>query len=72
MSGFLLSGVFNSKINEVENKIPHIKNVASKSELTTVENKISNVSSLVTKTEYAAEMSKISKKMIINYYSIRC
>ena len=38
--GFLLTSVFNSKITEVENKIPDIKNLASKTELTTVENKI--------------------------------
>ena len=59
VSGFLLTCVFNSKITKVENKIPDIKNLASKTELTTVENKIPNVSSLVAKTEYAAEISKI-------------
>ena len=31
VSGFLLTSVFNSKITEVENKIPDIKNLASKS-----------------------------------------
>ena len=30
VSGFLLTSVFNSKITEVENKIPDIKNLASK------------------------------------------
>ena len=33
ISGFLLTSVFNSKITEVENKIPEIKNLASKTEL---------------------------------------
>ena len=32
VSGFLLTGVFNSKITEVENKIPDIENLARKTE----------------------------------------
>ena len=64
MSGFLLTSVFNSKITEIENKIPDIKNLASKSELTTFENKIAKVSSLVTKAEYTAEISKIKNDYV--------
>ena len=61
VSGFLLTSVFNSKTTEVENKIPDIKNLASKAELNAVENKIPNTSNLVTKTEYATEISRIKK-----------
>ena len=43
VSGFLLTSVFNSKIYEVENKIPDIKKLVNKTELTAVEKK-SNVS----------------------------
>ena len=64
MSGVFLTSVFNSKITEIENKIPDIKNLASKSELTTFENKIAKVSSLVTKAEYAAEISKIKNDYV--------
>ena len=38
-----------AKLTELENKIPDISNLATKTALTTVENKISDVSSLVKK-----------------------
>ena len=66
VSGFLLTSVFNSKITEVENKIPDIKNLASKSELTNVENKIRDVSNLFSKTEYATKISKIKNDYVTN------
>ena len=56
---FFLTSVFNSKITEVENKIPDIKNLASKTELTTVENKIPNISRFVTKSELTTVETKI-------------
>ena len=59
VSGFLLTSAFNSKITEVENKMPDIKNLASKTEVTNVENKIPDISNLVTKTDYAAKITKI-------------
>ena len=40
---------YNAKIAEIENKIPDISNLATKTALTTVENKISNVNNLVKK-----------------------
>ena len=40
---------FNSKVNEVEDKIPSITGLATNFALTVVENKIPNISSLVTK-----------------------
>ena len=40
---------YNNKIAEIEGKIPHISNLATKTALTTVENKIPNISNLTTK-----------------------
>ena len=59
-----MTSAFNSKITEVENKIPDIKNLASKTEVTAVENKIPNISNLVTKTDYAAEITKIKNDYV--------
>ena len=58
--------VFNSKITEVENKIPDIKNLANKTEVTAVENKIPNVSNLFIKTEYATEITTIKNDYVTN------
>ena len=40
---------YNTKITELENKIPDVSNLATKTALTGVENKIPNVSNLVKK-----------------------
>ena len=40
---------FNTKVTEIEGKIPDISSLATKSALTVVENKIPDVSSLVKK-----------------------
>ena len=40
---------YNTKITELENKIPDISNLATKTALTTVENKIPSISNLVKK-----------------------
>ena len=61
-----MASVFNFKITEVENKIPDIKNLASKTEVTAVKNKISNVSNLVTETDYATEITKIKNDYATN------
>ena len=61
-----MTSAFNSKINEVEIKIPNIKNLASKTEVTAVENKIPDVNSLVTKTDYVAEITKIKNDCVTN------
>ena len=42
---------YNTKITELENKIPDTSNLATKTALTIVENKIPDVSNLATKTE---------------------
>ena len=54
---------FNSKINEVESKIPSITGLATSSALTTVENKIPDVNNLVKKTDYVTKISDIEKKI---------
>ena len=40
---------YNTKITELENKIPDISNLATKTALTTLQNKIPSVSDLVKK-----------------------
>ena len=54
---------FNTKITEIENKIPSISGLATNSALTAVEDKIPNVSSLVKKTDYHTEIIEIEKKL---------
>ena len=51
---------FNTKITEVENKIPNISGLATSSELTTVENKIPDISSLATSFALTTVENKIS------------
>ena len=43
---------FNTKVTEIEGKIPDISSLATKSALTVVENKIPDVSSLVKKNTF--------------------
>ena len=53
----------NSKITEVEGKIPSISGLATSSALTAVENKIPNISNLVEKTDYNTNISEIEGKI---------
>ena len=48
-SDFVLKGNYNTKITELENKIPGISNLATKTALTIVENKSPSVSYFVKK-----------------------
>ena len=50
---------YNAKITEIENKIPGISNLATKTALNTLENKIPDVSELATKTWFTAVEKKI-------------
>ena len=50
---------YNTKITELENKIPDISNLATKTALTTVENKIPDTSNLATKTALTTVENKI-------------
>ena len=52
----------NSKISEVESKIPSITNLATSSALTAVENKIP-VSSLIKKRDFDAKLKTISDRV---------
>ena len=54
---------FNTKVTEMEGKIPSITGLATNSELTVVENKVPDVSSLVKKTDYNTKISDIEKKI---------
>ena len=47
----------------MENKIPDISNLATKTALTAVENKIPDVSSLVKKTDYNTKITNIENKL---------
>ena len=53
----------NTKITEIEVKIPSISSLATYAALTTVENKILNISSLVKKTDYSTKITEIEKKL---------
>ena len=54
---------YNSKITEIENKIPDIRNLATKTALTTVENKISDTSNFVKKADYNTKIIEIEGKI---------
>ena len=49
---------FNTKVTEIEGKIPSISGLATNSTLTVVENKIPDVSSLVKNTDLDTELKK--------------
>ena len=55
--------VKNAKLTDLENKIPDISNLGTKTALTTVENKIHDVSKLVKKTDYNIKATEIEKKL---------
>ena len=54
---------YNTKITELENNIPDISNLATKTALTAIENKIPSVSNLVKKTDYNTKVTKIENKL---------
>ena len=54
---------FNTKVTEIEGKIPDISGLATKSALTVVENKISDVSSLVKKIDFNTKVTEIQGKI---------
>ena len=55
---------FNTKVTEIEGKIPGITGLATNSELTTVENEITDVSSLVKKTtDFNTKVTEIEGKI---------
>ena len=52
-----------AKLIELENKIPDISKLATKTALATVENKIPDVSKFVNKTDYNTEVTEIENKL---------
>ena len=52
-----------AKLTELENKIPDVSSLATKTVLTAVENKIPSVSSLLKKTDYDTKITEIEKKL---------
>ena len=57
---------FDSKITEVEGKIPNISGLATNSSLTAVENKIPDINSLITKTDSDTKLKDISDRVTNN------
>ena len=54
---------FNSKVTEIEGKIPSITGLATNSELTAIENKIPDVRSLVKNTDFNTKVAEIEGKI---------
>ena len=52
-----------TKLTELENKIPDINNLATKTALTTVEHKIPSFSNLVKKTDHNTKVTEIENKL---------
>ena len=50
---------FNTKVTEIEGKIPSINGLATNSELTAVENKIHDISISVKKTDFNTKVTEI-------------
>ena len=63
VSSFVKNTDYDTKITELENKIPDVNNLATKTALTTVENKIPSISNLVNKTNYNTEVTEIENKL---------
>ena len=53
----------NTKITEIESRIPNVSSLATKTALITVENEITNIDSLVKKTDYDTKITAIEKKL---------
>ena len=54
---------YNTKITEIQDKIPDVSSLSTKPALTTVENKIPSVSCLVKKTNYNIKITEIENKL---------
>ena len=53
----------NEKLTELENKIPDVSSLATKTTLTAVQNKIPSVSGLVKKTNYNTKVTQIENRL---------
>ena len=56
-----------AKLTELENKIPDISSLATKTSLTAVENKIHSISSHAKKTDYNIKITKVKNKLNHNH-----
>ena len=65
ISGLVKKTDYNTKIIEIEGKIPDISNLATKTALTTVENKIHDISNLATKTALTTIENKIPVNCVV-------
>ena len=59
----MLKTKYNTDKTELENKIPDISNLATKTALTAIENKIPSISNLVKKTDYDTKITETEKKL---------
>ena len=57
--------VKNAKLSELENKIPDVNSLATKTALTAVENKIPSVSSFFKKQTMKQKLLKLKRKLLI-------
>ena len=64
-SNLIKKSDYNTKINEIEGKIPSISNLATKNALTTVENKIPITSNFVQKQIITQRLLKLRIKLLI-------
>ena len=64
-SNLIKKSDYNTKINEIEGKIPSISNLATKNALTTVENKIPSTSNFVQKQIITQRLLKLRIKLLI-------
>ena len=62
---FVLKIKYDTDKSELENKIPDISNLATKTALTTVENEIPDVSNLVKKQTITLKLQKLKINLII-------
>ena len=67
-SGLVLKTKYQTEKTKLENKIPDVSSLATKTALTAVENKITSVSSLVQKTDYDTKISELGKKLTDHNY----
>ena len=59
----VLKTKYNTDKTELENKIPDISNLATKTALTAIENKIPSISNLVKKTDYNTKLTEIENTL---------
>ena len=62
----MLNTKYDTDKSELDNKIPDISNLATKTALTTIEKKIPDVSNLITKTDFGSKLSNLNRKVTTN------